>query len=80
MDIVQVISQVGFPIACCCAMGWYVKYTEDKHTKERLEMLSQHRDAEAELRTAVENNTEVMIRLCERIQEGKVQCEPTRND
>lgn len=24
-SIVQLIGSVGFPIAACCAMGWYVK-------------------------------------------------------
>lgn len=31
---VQVISNLGFPIVCCIAMGWYVKYMTDKHQAE----------------------------------------------
>lgn len=31
---VQVISNLGFPIVCCIAMGWYVKYMTDKHQEE----------------------------------------------
>lgn len=31
---VQVISNLGFPIVCCIAMGWYVKYMTDKHQGE----------------------------------------------
>lgn len=31
---VQVISNLGFPIVCCIAMGWYVKYMTDKHQCE----------------------------------------------
>lgn len=68
MDMMQIIAQLGFPIAACCAMGWYVKYTEDKHRSERLELSAQHKLSEAELRCAVENNTEVMIRICERLE------------
>lgn len=68
MDVISVISQLGFPIACCVAMGWYVKYTEDKHREERSEIMGQHKKSEDELRNAVENNTQVMIRICERLE------------
>ena len=27
MGITQIIMNVGFPIAMCCAMAWYVKDT-----------------------------------------------------
>lgn len=67
MDMMQVIAQLGFPIAACCAMGWYVKYTEDKHRTERADINAMHRLTETELRSAVENNTEVMIKICERL-------------
>lgn len=30
MDIVQIISTLGFPIACVIALGWFVKTTFDK--------------------------------------------------
>lgn len=68
MDVIGVISQVGFPIACCVAMAWYVKYTEDKHREERIEIMVQHKASEDDLRNAVENNTQVMIRICERLE------------
>ena len=32
--IIQIISTVGFPIACCVAMGVYVKYITDKNREE----------------------------------------------
>ena len=28
-NIVQAISTIGFPIVCCIAMAWYVKYQND---------------------------------------------------
>ena len=31
-EIVSVISSVGFPIAACCAMGWFIANKIDKLT------------------------------------------------
>lgn len=50
--ITQVISTVGFPIAMCCLMGYYIKYTEDRHREEV-----------SELTKAVSNNTLVLQKL-----------------
>lgn len=33
-DIITVINTVGFPIAVCIYLGWFIKYQEDKHTTE----------------------------------------------
>ena len=52
-DIVGIISQVGFPIACCI----YLIYTNGKNGEKH--------DQEIEkLRTTIDNNTKVINRLC----------------
>lgn len=54
--ILTAIGSVGFPIVCCI----YLIYT---HNKE-----AERTSAEIEkLRVTVENNTKVMIKLCERM-------------
>ena len=56
MDIntlVQIISTVGFPIACCI----YLVYNQNK-AEER------HRDEVDKLRSSLDNNTKVMNRIC----------------
>lgn len=55
-DIVQIITTVGFPIAMCLLMAWYIKYAEDKHKAEI-----------DQLRTVIEQNTVALTKLCERI-------------
>lgn len=69
MDMVQVISQLGFPIAACCAMGWYVKYITDKNAKQLDEIRKSHEAAENTIKEAIINNTIVMTKLCERLGE-----------
>lgn len=51
--LVQVISTVGFPIACCI----YLVYNQNK-AEER------HRDEVDKLRSSLDNNTKVMNRIC----------------
>ena len=55
-NIVTVISQVGFPIAMCLVMAWYVKYTNDQH-KEEIDKITE----------ALNNNTLAVQKLCERM-------------
>lgn len=49
-DIVTVVSTVGFPIAACIALGWYVskqlekfRATVESNTKAVLELLAYFR-------------------------------------
>lgn len=52
----QAISSWGFPIAACCAMFWYIVKSDESHKEE-----IQH------LTDAVNNNTTVMTKICERM-------------
>lgn len=50
--ITTFITSVGFPIACCVALAWYVKYVTDKHEKEI-----------AHLNDSIDGNTKVIAEL-----------------
>lgn len=54
--LIQAISTVGFPIAMCCIMAYYVKYTEDKHREEI-----------NSIREALENNTLALTVLSDKM-------------
>ena len=49
--ITQIISNVGFPIACCIAMFWVNNNNEKRHIEE----LDALKDAIYDLKTAVLN-------------------------
>ena len=51
-SITTIISQVGFPIACCI----YLIYSNNKQNEKNAEELDK-------LRQAIDNNTKVMIEL-----------------
>lgn len=62
---VQVISNLGFPIVCCIAMAWYVKYMSDKHQGEidsLKETIDSNTQVITELKAMVQTFMEYMIK------------------
>lgn len=55
-SVTQIISNVGFPIACCLYLIYSQNRTEQAH-KEEID----------KLRETVENNTKVMLKLCAKL-------------
>ena len=58
--ITQIISSVGFPIAACVALFWYMTKTNEQH-KEETDKLKQ----------SIDNNTLIITKLYERLGSGK---------
>ena len=72
MDVssaVTVISQVGFPIAMCLVMAWYVKDTSEKHREEVRQLNERHNEEMQQVTTALNNNTLALQRLCDKLGE-----------
>lgn len=61
--LVTIIQTVGFPIAMCGAMAWYVKYTEDKHREDRNGQNDRHTREMETVNKAIDNNTEALRSL-----------------
>ena len=57
MDILQIISTLGFPIAACVAMGIYIVTT----TKDRHEEVTN-------FIKALDNNTAMIQKLCDQLE------------
>ena len=70
MDVVQLISSVGFPIVACLGMGWYVKYQTDNYRNEVQDMSKEHKDEIAKITQALNNNTQALIKLCDKLDGG----------
>lgn len=54
--IVQVVSSLGFPIAVCLICFWYINKLEEKHREEV-----------QKLTDALNNNTLIMQKLCDKM-------------
>lgn len=62
-EIVQLISNVGFPIACCLIMFFYVSKSVEYHKEEISNLTKEYKAEISELSTAINNNTSVMQSL-----------------
>lgn len=72
-SLIQIISTVGFPIACCVAMGVYVKYITDKNREEVAKLNEDHKEEMSEVTKAINNNTLALQSLTDHLKEGRVQ-------
>lgn len=71
-EILQAITTVGFPIVCCGAMMWYVKYTNDRNSDEINHLTEEHRSEISEVTQALNNNTLVIQKLCDILTKGSI--------
>ena len=67
MDIINVISTLGFPIAACLGMAWFFKYTTDTAREDRRESEKAHETAFKSVSQAIANNTIALTKLTERL-------------
>lgn len=70
MDVIQLISSVGFPIVACLGMGWYVKYQTDSYREEVKDMQKEHKEEIQKMSDALNNNTAALQRLCDKLDGG----------
>ena len=68
--IIEAITTVGFPIAMCLILMFYVKYMTDTNKAEVDKISEQHRLEMKEVTKAIENNTLAITKLVERLGEA----------
>ena len=61
--IIQIVSGLGFPVACCGVVGWYVKYISDKNREQLDRIMEQHQSEMKEVTQALNNNTLAITKL-----------------
>ena len=70
-SIVSVVSSLGFPVACCGVVGWYVKYLSDKNREQLDKISDHHREEMKEITQALNNNTLAITKLTDFIENGR---------
>lgn len=73
--ITQLIGSVGFPIACCIAMGYYVHEETNKQREQISEIEKRHSDEMNSITTALNNNTLALQKLTDRLEMGVLKIE-----
>lgn len=66
-DVTTLISTLGFPIAMCVGACFFIKYLFDTFTKQITEMQKEHKEEVRSMNTAIENNTLILTKLCEKL-------------
>lgn len=56
-EIINMVSTVGFPIAMCLMLSWYVKITNDSY-----------RNDIKSLQQSIDNNTAVMNKIIDKLE------------
>lgn len=69
-DVVQIVSNLGFPIAMCLGACFFIKYLFDTFTKQQEEMRKEHREEVSKLQTSLDNNTLALQKLIDKIGEN----------
>ncbi len=74
MDLATLLGSYAFPVVACIAMAWYVKDSSEKNRLATQELNKQHTQEmlafKDEIKTALNNNTIALNKLCERLGEG----------
>lgn len=66
-ELSQLISSIGFPIAMCVLMCYYIKYTQDNYRSDVNDLNEKHKEESTKLVQAINNNTIVIKELSERL-------------
>ena len=67
IDVIQIISSLGFPVAMCVGACFFIKYLFDTFTKQQEEMRKEHKDEISKLQSSLDNNTIALTRLIDKI-------------
>jgi hypothetical protein len=51
----------------CIGACFFIKYLFDTFTKQIMEIQKEHREETSSMKTAIENNTLVLTKLCEKL-------------
>ena len=70
--VIAAISSLGFPICACIFLGLYVKSTNENFRQDLKEMSSNHRSEMDKITEAINNNTLVIQKLIDKMDEDGV--------
>ncbi len=63
--ILTAIGTVGFPIVACCAMGYFFAKVNDNYRNDIKELQANHKEEVKAMTDAINQNTLVIQKLCD---------------
>lgn len=70
-DIIQMVTTVGFPIAMCLILAWYVKTRDEEHTEQINRITEMHKEEARTMTEALQNNTLTIQKLVDILTKGE---------
>lgn len=65
--ILSAIGSIGFPIVACIGIAWFFNRVNENYRTDLKEMNTQHKEEMKLMTDAINNNTLVLQRLCDRM-------------
>ena len=69
--ILQVIQTVGFPIACCVFLGYFIKKQSDEYREDVKKITEDYNEALKEFRKTIDKNTLVLTGIEKKLEGSK---------
>lgn len=69
--ILQVIQTVGFPIACCVFLGYFIKKQSDEYREDVKKITEDYNEAIKEFRKTIDKNTLVLTGIEKKLEGSK---------
>lgn len=66
-SILTAISSLGFPIVACIAIAWFFNKVNDNYRQDIKELQASQKEETKALVDAVNNNTLIIQKLCDKI-------------
>lgn len=65
--LIKTVIDLGFPIAVCLIMMYYIKYDSDKNREQIEKLMEMHREESKGFEQAINNNTIALTKLCTKL-------------
>lgn len=66
-EIATLISSVGFPIAACIGLGWFVKWQTENNNKTMTDLRAEQANLNRSMQQAINNNTKALQELIDKL-------------
>lgn len=66
-EIINIITNIGFPITACIGLCWYVKFITEQNNKTVEDMRKEHKEEVTKMTEALNNNTLAVQRLIDKL-------------
>ena len=70
--LITLIGSLGFPIVACIAIGVFFAKVNDNYRQDIKELQAEHREEVKLMTEAIQNNTLVVQKLVDKMEEGEV--------